>query len=399
MKVLISGAGPAGLSIAYWLKQYGFVPTIVERAPALLTGGYKIDVRGIGLQILRQMGIYDKVVAQSTDMQGGLLVDNTGKIIKKMSGDEFGHRTDDDVEIVRGVLCQILKNQIPDVECIFGDSIQVISLSADNVQVTFQNHPPRTFDLLIGADGLHSNVRQLIFGHETQFLHDLGLYLCVFTIPNYLNLDRVEMQYTQLGNFAGVWSTQGESTMKVCFAFTHPSMPINLKDKNQQQQVVKTIYKDMGWEVPKFLQMMPEASDFYFDAAAQIHMNHWSKNRVVLVGDAACCPSPMSGQGTSVALIGAYVLAGELATAKGDYQTAFDQYEEQLRPFVELNQALGLQSAKLMRAQEKNNVLTWLLQRLMQIVPGLLVKFFINRGTRRVKRAANAITLKDYSAL
>src|SRR5215471_13420474 len=128
---------------------------------------------------------------------------------------------------------------------------------------------------------------------------------------------------------------------------------------------------------------MPSATDFYFDAAAQIDIDHWSQGRVVLLGDAAYCASPMSGQGTSLAIIGAYVLAGELAAASGLYQTAFAQFEQELRPFIKMNQALGLQSAKLMRSRENVNLVTWFVQMIMQIAPGRLIEFIINRSTRR----------------
>ncbi len=397
MRVLISGAGVAGLTTAYWLKHYGFTPTIVERAPTLLTGGYKIDVRGSALQVLHRMGIHDTVVTASTDMQGALLVDKKGKIICKMSGDAFGHRVGDDVEIVRGNLCQILKDQIPNVEFIFNDSIQEISQFSEKVQVKFQKHHTREFDLVIGADGLHSNVRRLVFGDEAQFAHELGLHLCVFSVPNYLKLDRMEMQYSELGRVASIWSSRGDSTAKACFGFTASSDKINLRDKDQQQQVVRKTYEGIDWEVPRLLQMMPGASDFYFDAAAQIHMDRWSRGRVVLLGDAAYCASPMSGQGTSLALIGAYVLAGELAAASGEkYQAAFNAYEEQLLPFVRRNQVLGVSAAKLMKSQGKNNLLIRLLMLLMRITPGRLIKFFINLSTRRIHQAANAITLKEY---
>jgi 2-polyprenyl-6-methoxyphenol hydroxylase-like FAD-dependent oxidoreductase len=199
VRVLISGAGIAGLTVAYWLRRYGFIATIVERAPSLLTGGYKIDVRGTALKVLRRMGIHDAVVAASTDMQGALLVDKDGKVINEMSGDAFGHRVGDDLEIVRGTLCQILMDHISDAEFIFDDSIQVISQSSDGVRVEFTKNSPREFDLVIGADGLHSNVRRIVFGDESRFVRDLGLYLCVYTVPNYLKLDRTEIQWLRSG--------------------------------------------------------------------------------------------------------------------------------------------------------------------------------------------------------
>jgi 2-polyprenyl-6-methoxyphenol hydroxylase-like FAD-dependent oxidoreductase len=397
MRVLISGAGIAGLTVAYWLRRYGFTPTVVERAPSLLTGGYKIDVRGAALHVLRQMGIYDAVVAAGTDMQGALLVDREGKVINRMSGDAFGHRVGEDVEIVRGTLCQILKEHVGDVELRFGDALQAISQSSDSIQVKFTKNGAREFHLVIGADGLHSNVRQIVFGDESRVVHDLGLYLCVYSVPNYLNLDRLEIQYSELGRVAAIWSSRGDTNAKACFGFVAPSTPIDLRDRAQQQQALRTVYAGIGWEVPRLLEMMPSATDWYFDAAAQICMPHWSQGRVVLVGDAAYCASPMSGQGTSIALIGAYVLAGELAAASGAPETAFAEYEKVMRPFVKINQALGVKSAKLMRSNEKKTISGWLLEQTMRIVPGRMVEFIINRSTQRITRAANAIALKDYS--
>ncbi|WP_454780630.1 FAD-dependent monooxygenase [Legionella sp. WA2022007384] len=397
MRVLISGAGVAGLTVAYWLRRYGFTATIVDRANSLLTGGYKIDVRGSALHVLRRMGIYETIVGAGTDMQGALLVDRNGKVIQQMSGDEFGHRVGDDVEIIRGTLCQILMDQVLDAEFIFGDCIQEISQCSDRVEVKFQSNKVRDFDLVIGADGLHSNVRQLVFGEESLFSQHLGLYLCVFTVPNYLNLDRMEMQYSELGRVASVWSASGEPQAKACFGFTTPqSIKIDLRDVEQQQQVLKNVYEGIGWEIPRFLQIMPNSPDFYFDAAAQIHMDHWSQGRVILLGDAAYCASPMSGQGTSLAIIGAYVLAGELAAANGNHQIAFEEYEKLMRPFVRLNQELGIKAAQVMRSQEKNNLLSWLLKRLMETAPSYLIKFFINCSTRRINKAARSIKLKDY---
>src|SRR6516225_2115658 len=234
MKVLVSGAGPAGLAAAYWLRRYGFRPTIVERAPSLLVGGYKIDVRGAALQVLRQMQVHDDVVAASTDMQGAVLVDKEGNVVNRMSGDDFGHRAGGDVEIVRGTLCQILRDHLGDVELLFGDTIQGITQSSDSTQVQLTNNGVREFDLVIGADGLHSNVRRIVFGEEARFLRDLGLYLCVYSVPNYLQLDRMEIQYSELGRIAAIWCSRDDANAKACFGFTAPSPRIDLRDRVQQ---------------------------------------------------------------------------------------------------------------------------------------------------------------------
>jgi 2-polyprenyl-6-methoxyphenol hydroxylase-like FAD-dependent oxidoreductase len=399
MKVLISGAGPAGLTVAYWLKHYGFTPTIVERAPHLLVGGYKIDVRGAALQVIKRMGIHEAVVAARTDMQGAQLVDKQGKVIERMSGDEFGHRVTGDLEIVRGTLCEILRGHLGDVELLFGDTIQGINQSSNNTQVQFTKNGVREFDCVIGADGLHSNVRRIALGEESRFLRDLGLYLCVYSVPNYLKLDRMEMQYSELGRIAAIWSSRGDANAKACFGFAAPTLQIGLHDRCEQQQALKTVYEGLGWEVPRLMELMPTASDWYFDKAAQINMPRWSQGRVVRVGDAAYCASPMSGQGTSLALIGAYVLAGELAATSGDCLRAFAEYENAMRPFVEANQALGLRSSKIMLSGKNKSVSGWLLKQFMRIMPGAVLEWIINRSTERITKAANAISLKDYSSL
>jgi len=396
MRVLISGAGVAGLAVAYWLEQYGFQPTIVERADALRTGGYKIDVRGKALDVLRRMEIYDEVKASSTDMQGATIVDRDGKVIAEMSGDAFGLREGDDLEIVRGDLCQIMKNKLKNVEFLFGDSIRAISQNSNDVAVEFEKNQPRSFDLVIGADGLHSQVRRHVFGDEALFARHLGLYLCVYSVPNYLNLDRWEMEYTDLGKIANIWSSKGGKDAKACFGFTAPEYTFDPRNIASQQQLVKMVYKDIGWQVPRLLQEMDKTTDFYFDAATLICMDHWSKNRVVLLGDAGYCASPMSGQGTSLALIGAYLLAGEQALASPNHQRAFSEYERNLRPFVKANQALGIKSANLMRTREKKSFLLWLHNLMIKFAPGWWVAFFTNRAKARIARAANAITLPAY---
>ncbi len=389
MDILISGAGPAGLTTAYWLRRYGLRPTIVERAGSLVTGGYKIDVRGTALEVLRRMGIHDAVLAASTQMKGAMLVDRDGAVISRMSGDEFGHRAGGDLEIVRGTLCEVLLAASPDVEVIYGDMIEGIAPSPDRAEVTFRSAGTRAFDLVIGADGLHSSVRRQVFGDESQFLRDLGMYLCVYSVPNYLALDRVEMQYSEVGRVAALWSTADDPNVKACFGFASRDRRVGLRDRAAQEQMLREAYAGIGWEVPRLLELMPEASDWYFDVAAQVEMRAWARGRVTLVGDAAYCASPMSGQGSSLALIGAYVLAGELAAAAGDHERAFAEYDRVMRPFVEVNQELGMRSAAFM-TQDPASAPSEL--------SGSEIESVIDSSTERITGASNAITLKDYPA-
>jgi 2-polyprenyl-6-methoxyphenol hydroxylase-like FAD-dependent oxidoreductase len=388
MDILISGAGIAGLTTAHWLRRYGFTPTIVERAPSLVTGGYKIDVRGTALDVLRRTGAHDAVVASSTQMQGALLVDREGNVINRMTGDDFGHRVGEDLEIVRGTLCEILMARTTGVDVIFGDVIASITQSGEGVEVTFRDGCARTFDLVVGADGLHSNVRRQVFGDESQYLRDLGMYLCVYSVPNYLHLDRMEVQYSEVGRIAAIWSTRDDADAKACFGFAAGERQIDLRDRAQQEEALRTVYAGIGWEVPRLLDLMPQAADWYFDIAAQVDMADWARGRVVLVGDAAYCASPMSGQGSSLALIGAYVLAGELAAAGGDHDAAFAEYDRVMRPFIAVNQALGIQSAQFMTQDPASAPVE---------LSGSEIESVIDRSTDRIADAANAITLKDYS--
>jgi 2-polyprenyl-6-methoxyphenol hydroxylase-like FAD-dependent oxidoreductase len=395
MKILISGAGPAGLVVAYWLKRYGFTPTLIEKTPALRTGGYNIDIRGAATEVTRRMGIYEQLANASTDIQSALLIDKEGKVIRKISHNILRHQTGDDIEIMRGKLCQVLMDQLSEIEIIFDDSIENISQTTHAVQVGFKKNVGREFDLVIGADGLHSKVRSLVFGNESQFLHDFGIYYCIFTIPNDLNLDRVEMQYTEFGKMMAIWSTRGDTKATVSFGFvaSNASKPQTVAER---KQLIRSVFKEMGGEVPRILEMMNEASDFYFDVTGQIKMDSWSSNRVVLLGDSAYCPSPSSGQGLSLAIVGAYILASELTVSKEDFTTAFRNYEQEMRSFVDVNQTLGIKSAKLFKLQENQNLLTSILVKLLTKLPGRMLELISLLSTKNVRRAANAITLKDY---
>ncbi|HEY5259234.1 MAG TPA: FAD-dependent monooxygenase [Rhabdochlamydiaceae bacterium] len=399
-RVLISGAGVAGITLAYLLKQQGFTPTLVERSPILRTGGYKIDIRGAALEVLKRMGTYSLVYEGQTDMRGATFVDSSGKNSSDVSADLCGGRVEGDMEIMRGNLCEILFQQLEDVECLFGDCITEISQAEEGVYVAFEKNAPREFDLVVGADGLHSTVRKLAFGDESQFLQELGLYISVYTIPNILNLDQWEIEYFEPHKFVNVYSSRGDRNAKAGFAFSSKPLQFDPRDTNEQKKLLEEAFKHVGWEVPRLLAEMKEAPDFYFDYAAQIHMPHWSEGRVVLVGDAGYAPSPLSGQGTSLAIVGAYVLAGELSEAQGDHKIAFAEYEKVLRKFAKRNQDLVGMNVSLL-GDKDSSWASWLSHHVQQLLPESwnqsLIQFFKSWGVKRIYDAANDITLKNYS--
>ncbi len=391
--ILISGAGVAGLTLAYWLKRFGFCPTLVEKYPTLRSGGYKIDLRGVALEILKRMGIYLQIVEQRTAIRQAICVDKGGRRVAEMSADLCGTRLEGvDLEIMRGNLCVIMREALHDIEYLFGDSIVNLSESAEGVRVEFEKAAPRTFDLVIGADGLHSSVRRLAFGEELNFSKEFGVCVSVFSIPNFLGLKAAEIEYHSPRRFVNVYCDRLDASAKAALAFSVDS-PFCSRDPREQKRLIERVFESSGWEMPRILSAMNEAPDFFFDTMAQIHMPRWSTGRVVLVGDAAYSATPMSGQGTSVAIAGAYVLAGELAEAHGDYALAYGGYEKLMRPFVKQNQALAAMSARIMK---KGRYGEWV-HKLASTLPSTVLHYFKNLAVKRTTKAANALSLKNYS--
>jgi 2-polyprenyl-6-methoxyphenol hydroxylase-like FAD-dependent oxidoreductase len=394
--VLISGAGLGGPALAYWLHRYGFRPTIVERAPALRDGGYKVDVRGAAIEVLHRMGVYPAARDLDTGMRHITYVKRDGRPIAVLDANLLMGRRGDDIELMRTDLTRVLYDATKDdTEYVFGDAIASMTEVADGVEVTFEKGAPRRFALVVGADGLHSATRRMALG-ETPLSH-LGAYISIFTVPNHLRLDREEVMYFEPGRLVFAYSTGPDDAAKAGFTFASGPLDYDRRDVAAQKQLVKDAFAGLGWEVPRFLSALDAAGDFYLDSLSQVELSRWSAGRVALIGDAAYCPAPASGQGTSLALVGAYVLAGELAAASGEHGRAFPAFEAAMRPYVERNVAFGKKMAG-------------------DMVPGGRVKIALrNYGMRTLKyhprkeqviervlrplhEAANAIELRDYAA-
>ena len=339
-KILVSGASIAGPTAAYWLNHYGFEVTVVEQAPALREGGSAVDFRGEQMEILRKMGtVLADVEARSTQMGDVTIVDGNGEFEAKvpaavMSGD---------VEIPRGDLSRILYEHTKDnVEYVFGDRITSLTEHAGGVDVTFQKGAPRTFDLVIGADGSHSGVRSLAFGPERDFATDLGYYVAYFTVPNHLGLDHEGQMYSEPGIGAMVTSHLDNDTLGVALYFASEPLTYDRHDIEQQKQILISKFGNAGWQLPTLLDGLRRTDTLFFDSITQIRLDKWSKGRVVLVGDAAWAGGPGSG-GTGLGMLGGYVLAGELAT-KSSHDEAFASYEEVIRPSAKMGQNQAKQS-------------------------------------------------------
>jgi 2-polyprenyl-6-methoxyphenol hydroxylase-like FAD-dependent oxidoreductase len=341
LRILISGAGIAGPTLAYWLDRYGCSVAVVERAPAPRPGGQAVDLRGAGRIVIERMGLLPQARELSLDQQGIAFVDADDRPKALMTTEHFGGEgIVSDLEILRGDLGALLHRATSDrVEYVFDDTITSIAQDEDGVDVDFASAAPRRFDLVVGADGLHSVVRRLIFGDAA--MSPLGAYIAWFTAPTHRDLDGWYRMYNAPGGrVASMRPGRLPGEIKASLSFRSTDLSYDRRDVNQQQALLRRRFAGLGWDVPQLLDAAQAAPDFVFDAMGQVHLDRWSRGRAVLIGDAGYCPTPLTGLGTSLALVGAYLLAGELAAAGGDHRAGFAGYERALRPYVTKGQEL-----------------------------------------------------------
>jgi len=343
INILISGAGIAGPALAYWLYHYGFKPTVVESCPELRKGGYMIDFWGAGYDAAEKMHIIELLKDISYSITELIFLDDNGKkrgsiclkhLLNVINGRMFSFLRSD----LARVLYDITQKHT---HYIFDDTITNLEELDDGVLATFKNRDPQKFDLVIGADGLHSNVRTKYFETSELFERHLGYYVCSVTLDNFLeeSFTTEYMMYSMPNKQVAIYSLR-KNKISVFFIFKYYGY-INMKDKDSQKKIIKTVFNEDKWICKQLLEKLDSVCDFYFDSVSQIIMDKWSNGRVCLLGDAAFCPSLLSGQGASLSMAGAYVLAGELYEAKGDYKLAFKNYEKVFKGFVEKRQEVA----------------------------------------------------------
>lgn len=387
-RILISGASIAGPALAFWLNRYGYEVTVVERAPGIRPGGYAVDFRGSAMRVLERMGLVDAIRQHETRTGSITMVNEHGKVVATLP-DGF---TSGELEIQRGDLAKVLYEATRgDAEYIFDDSVRSMTETPDGVHVSFASGKARHFDLVAGADGLHSNIRALVFGPEEQCVHHMGYFIAIYTMPDLLHLGDAGRYYVELGKRVGCFGTPYDGRAKASFYFASQKADYDRRDVASQKQLLLETYAGVKWETARLLEKLDEAPDFYFDSLSQVRMKRWSKGRVVLAGDAASCASPMAGMGTSIAMVGAYVLTGELKLAGDDYAAAFARYEAAMRGFVAEAQKMAEGVSWFI---PQTRVKLWLSSKMWSWMPrSTMRKLMIEQPTQ----IANMVAIRDYA--
>lgn len=337
--VLISGAGISGLTLAYWLHKWGFSPTIVEKRPDLHDRGYMIDFYGSGFDVAEKMNLIEALQAKSNLYPISKLefVDREGKSRASLDIVKFRellhHRY---FPLMRGDLEAVLYESVKDnVPIRFGTSIVQLKARPDSVQVELSNARSEKYDLVMGAGGIHSNVRRLLWGAESQFNFFLGFYVACSIIDSFFETQEVFLGHFEPKTQTTVYSIGGN---KLATFFAFRSAQLDVRGREQQMDVLAKIFGNLGWVVPQLVEGTKHADNFFFDAVAQIRLDPWYKDRVALVGDACQCLTLLAGQGASMGMAGAYLLADELRKADGDYKLAFPLYQQKLKPEIDRRQ-------------------------------------------------------------
>lgn len=341
--ILINGGGIAGPSLAFWLTRQGHAVTIVEQAPQLRTGGQAVDFRGPALTVLEKMGLLEQVKAGATQMGPLVLVDEKGKEVGRLPAEVISG----EVEMHWGDFTRILYDAVRhDVNYRFGVRVTALEDNGHGVDATFSDASTARYDLVIGADGLHSGTRRLVFGPEERYVTQLGQCFGFFDIDNRLRLDHCGMAYIDAGRTVALQGIEPDKPARASLFLNDPHVAFDYRDTKGNKRLFNERFAEMGWEVPTLLEGLATAPEVYFDSIAQVHLDSYARGRVCLTGDAAWCASPRSGMGTTLALVGCYVLAHEMHAAGDDYAAAFVRYQGLLTPYVARCQKLAIDALR-----------------------------------------------------
>jgi 2-polyprenyl-6-methoxyphenol hydroxylase-like FAD-dependent oxidoreductase len=398
MRILISGASIAGPVLAYWLSRSGFDATVVERAPTLRkTGGHAVDLFRPSMEISAKMGVLPRIEALATGTDTLTMHRERRRRPVRVDLTKLtGAASDQHVEIMRDDLSEVYYDAgRNDVEYVFGDSLTAISPDGE---VTFEHAPPRSFDIVVGADGLHSNVRRLVFGDEAGLTRFIGGYLAVVSAPKTMAHHNEMLGHIGVGRLAAIYTGDHVDDARIVFMFrSKRELEYDYRDALRQKELLRDAFAGMHPQVDRWLSEIDQTPTFYFDAISQLQLDTWSRGRVTLVGDAGYCPGPAVGGSTSLAVIGAYVLAGELARAGGDHVRAFAAYQREMAETVRRSRAFARGAAKTIIPGSP--VAVWALSRGLQLVsllPASLTTAVAKLNTKGV-RMHDSMRVPDYT--
>jgi 2-polyprenyl-6-methoxyphenol hydroxylase-like FAD-dependent oxidoreductase len=392
MKIAVNGAGIAGPTVSYWLRKSGHEVLLIEESSQLRSGGYIIDFWGVGYDIAEKMGLLPRIRELGYQVKEVLYVDRHGRKSGGFPVDIFNRMTNGRfTSLRRSDLAATIYGALDDkVEMIFGDSVAEIEDNGHGVRVSFDHAASRQVDLVIGADGLHSRVRQLAFGSEREFEVSLGYHVAAFEVEGYRPRDElVYLSYGVPGKQISRFAMRDDKTLFL-FVFRDEYLTAQSPSSTlERKSALKKVFAHVGGECPRILAAMENVSDIYFDRVSQICMDRWTTGRTALIGDAAACVSLVAGEGTGLAMAEAYVLAGELRNCGGDHAAAFARYQERMMPFLKRKQESAVKFASSFAPKSAFGIMVRnLVTRLLRIP--FVADFFIGRDLR------DDIKLPDY---
>ncbi|KAJ5579578.1 Fad binding domain protein [Penicillium hispanicum] len=355
LRILISGAGVAGNSLAFWLAKLGHQVTVVERFSHLRTSGLQLDLRGHGIEVIRRTGLESAVRSKAVAEQGMQMVDSAGRRRAYFPANRSGKGSPSftsEVEIMRGDLCRLLYDATKDkAQYVFGNSIESFEERDATLEVRFASGKTDRFDILVGADGQRSRTRRIMLGSDAvEPFHPLDEYVAYYTVPRPMEDGEEFIATSYIATGGRFVLTRRHDPQRIQVYLTGKSVTERLKrvqkgDVREEKKAFAEAFRGAGWQVDAMLESLMEADDFYCECQGLVKLDPWYQNRVVLLGDAAYCPSASTGMGTSSAIVGAYILAGEIGKhcgrrgdqgkeTKNGHLAAFQAYNAKFRPFM-----------------------------------------------------------------